>query len=102
MLDRKHAFGRLCALTLGLVRAFLRPYRAEFRIHDFPGASPQALVFRPLQGAGVHSSPFAVGCSPRRRFANTPTYVAPKWAQDFSLGRSPRSPQKSDQALKAL
>ena len=26
-------------------------------------------------------------------------FLAPKWAQDFSLGRSPRNPQKSDQAL---
>src|SRR5271165_7538258 len=26
-------------------------------------------------------------------------FLAPNWAQDFSLGRSPRNPQKSDQAL---
>ncbi len=47
-----------------LVRAFLRPHRAEFRLDGFPGASPRALVFGPFQGEGVQSSPFAVGCSP--------------------------------------
>jgi hypothetical protein len=47
-----------------LVRAFLRPHRAEFRLDGFPGASPQALVFGPFQGEGVQNSPFAVGRSP--------------------------------------
>jgi hypothetical protein len=40
--------------------------------------------------------------SPARRYADTPGFVAPKWAKDFSLGRSPRNPRKSHQALKAF
>src|SRR5271166_7095969 len=36
-----------------LVQAFLRPYRAGRILHAFPGASPQAFVFRPFQGVGV-------------------------------------------------
>src|SRR5580704_14443737 len=40
--------------------------------------------------------------TPTRRHADTPGFVAPKWAKDFSLGRSPRNIEKSDQALKAL
>jgi hypothetical protein len=36
------------------------------------------------------------------RFSTTPGFVAPKWAKDFSLGRSPRNPRKSHQALKAF
>jgi hypothetical protein len=40
--------------------------------------------------------------SPTRRYADTPGFVAPKWAKDFSLGRSPRNPRKSHQALKAF
>jgi hypothetical protein len=40
--------------------------------------------------------------SPARRYADTPGFVAPKWAKDFSLGRSPRDPRKSHQALKAF
>ena len=40
--------------------------------------------------------------TPTRRHADTPGFVAPKWAKDFSLGRSPRNIKKSDQALKAL
>src|SRR5271165_594900 len=72
-----------------LVQAFLRPYRAGRILHAFPGASPQAFVFWPFQGAR----------SPIHRSADPPGFVAPKWAKDFSLGRSPRNPQKSDQAL---
>ena len=45
-----------------LVQAFLRPYRAESDLHAFPGASPQALVFRPFQGTR----------SPIHRYADTP------------------------------
>src|ERR1700738_3328399 len=40
--------------------------------------------------------------TPTRRHADTPGFVAPKWAKDISLGRSPRNIEKSDQALKAL
>jgi hypothetical protein len=36
------------------------------------------------------------------RFPTTPGFVAPKWAKDFSLGRSPSNPRKSHQALKAF
>src|SRR5271165_3022390 len=75
-----------------LVQAFLRPYRAGRILHAFPGASPQAFVFWPFQGAR----------SPIHRSADPPGFVAPKWAKDFSLGRSPRNITKSDQALKAL
>jgi len=45
-----------------LVQAFLRPYRAGRILHAFPGASPQAYVFRPFQGVR----------SPIRRYADTP------------------------------
>jgi len=40
--------------------------------------------------------------SPARRYADTRGFVAPKWAKDFSPGRSPRNPRKSHQALKAF
>src|SRR5271167_798014 len=64
-----------------LVQAFLRPYKAGRILHAFPGASPQAFVFWPFQGAR----------SPIHRSADPPGFVAPKWAKDFSLGRSPIS-----------
>jgi len=40
--------------------------------------------------------------STTRRYSVTRGFVAPKWAKDFSLGRSPRNPRKSHQALKAF
>jgi len=40
--------------------------------------------------------------STTRRYSVTPGFVAPQWAKDFSLGRSPRNPRKSHQALKAF
>src|ERR1700675_4989306 len=79
MLDRTHALSlrlhtptRRHADTPGFVaspiyrgkelgQAFLRPYRAGRILHGFPGASPQAYVFRAFQGAR----------SPIQRYADT-------------------------------
>jgi hypothetical protein len=56
--------------------------------HAFPldGEAPSIIHFMP---AG-------------RTTLTPPGFVAPKWAKDFSLGRSPRNPRKSHQALKAF
>jgi len=108
MLDRTHALGLwersvpLCLFGTQQSGTLVSAYRRGGETYRRVGVVEMRIGEGLNQFLASVDGPTRRYASAPRRHADTPGFVAPKWARDFSLGRSPRNIKKSDQALKAL